>query len=349
MPSVEEIRALIQSMPELDNPPPPPPEKKSEAEKKPEPDKKPAEGTKPAEGAKPGDAAKPADGAKPADKPKPADAPKPPPPDPKLKREKGKLHGPTWPDAEKVYDQILAGGTEAVAVVLDMVTHNDIGPAYKARYVAHALAVHVGRPGKEKERAAVVAALVSRLAAAPGRHTTTRAFAVRTLQLVGDASAVPALAPLLAEDDLADPAAQAMTTLGGDAAPLLAKALPTAKGRARLAILQALGQLQDPAAAIDAVVQAAAAEDETVRLTAIWSLARTGDPRAIDPIVKSLAAPEAWPRGQSTRAAFLLADRLTANGKGPEARDVYRKLIAARSADADRHVRQAAERGLAGM
>src|SRR6266576_2727956 len=105
MATVDEIKALVASMPELDNPPQP---------------------------AKPQAA---------------AEAPKP-------KLEKGKLTGPAWADAVKVYDAILSGGAESVGVVLDMVSEKDVGPAYKPRYVAHALAVYATRAGKEKERAA---------------------------------------------------------------------------------------------------------------------------------------------------------------------------------------------------
>src|SRR5258705_1503454 len=100
MATVDEIKALVASMPELDNPPPPP-------EKK-------ADQTKPAEGAKPADGSKPVETPKPAKPQAAAEAPKP-------KLEKGKLTGPAWADAVKVYDAILSGGAEAVGAVLDMV------------------------------------------------------------------------------------------------------------------------------------------------------------------------------------------------------------------------------------
>jgi hypothetical protein len=335
MPSVDEIKALVASMPELDNPPPPPPEKK------PDP-------TKPADGAKPADGTKPADGAKPTDAPKPTKPPEPvKPPEQKPRQEKGKLTGPAWPAAQKVYDTILSGGKESVGVVLDMVKENDVGPAYKPRYVAHALAVYVMGPGKDAERAAVTEALVSRLMAAD-KPKGIRGFYVRTLQQCGNGSHAAALAPLLAEEELADPAAQAMVTLGGDSAALLAKALPDAKGRGRLAILQALGGLRDTAAT-EALIKEAEDSDEKVRLTAIWALARGGDPRAVDAVLKASDATESWPRSQATRAAFALAEGLAAAGKKDDAAKVYRHLREARTADHERHVKEAAERAWEGL
>jgi HEAT repeat protein len=228
-----------------------------------------------------------------------------------------------------------------------MVSEKDVGPAYKPRYVAHALAVYVMGPGKQKERAAVTEALVGRLGAAD-RPKGLRAFFVRTLQQCGDASHVAALAPLLTDEELADPAAQAMVTLGGDAAALLAKALPGATGRGRLAIIQALGGLRD-ASAVEALLKAAEDADENVRLTAVWALARGGDARAVDAVVKATEATETWPRRQATRAAFALAEGLAAAGKKEDAAKVFRHLRETRTADHERHVKEAAERAWEGM
>jgi hypothetical protein len=323
MPTAEEIKALIASMPDLDNPPPPPPEKKPDQPK-------------------PADTPRPADGAKPAEPPKPT-PPKPAEQKPRL--EKGKLTGPPWPDAAKVYDQILSGGKDSVAVVLDLVTENDTGPAYKPRYVAHDLAIYVTRPGKQRERTAVTEALLSRLDMAD-KPRGLRAFFIRTLQACGTPAHVAALAPLLTDEDLADPAAQAMVTLGGDAPTLLAAALPKATGpRAKLAISQALGGLRVPAAT-DALAKLAQDPDESIRLTAIWALARTGQPAAVAPVLKATDAIDSWPRSQATRAAFTLAEQLAATGSKTEATQIYQHLQSTRTADHERHVRDAAQHAL---
>jgi hypothetical protein len=323
MPTKEEILALVQQMPELD--PAPPPE-----EKKP-PDAKP-------------DATKP-------QPPKPAEPAK------SLRvpgADKGKLTGPTWPDAQKIYDAILAGGKESVSVVIDLINENDIGPAYKPRYVLHGLAVYACREGKEKERAAVIEAILSELTG--GKPKTIRGFLVRTLQVCADAAVIPNLAPLLADEALADAAAQAMVSLAtmsretktGEALQVLRDALAKSSGRPKLAIIQALGALKD-GASLAALSEACTDADENIQITAMWSLARTGDAKAIEPILKGTDAPESWSRSQTVKAAFMLAESLAASGNKADAGQIYERLVKTRKADTEGHVRDAAERGLAGL
>jgi hypothetical protein len=317
MPTPEEIKSLISQMPELDIAPPPPPE-----EPKPDP-------------AKPADAALLVGPPKPKPKPKPdAAAPK------------GKLTGPPWREAEKIYDAILAGGKDAVTIVIDQITANDIGPAYKPRYVLHGLAVYACRPGKEKERAAIVEAILPKLTS--NKSKTTRGFLIRTLQVCADQSVVSSLSPLLADEDLADPAAQAMVTLRGDAPELLRAALQEATGRPKLAIIQALGALKD-SASLAALTDAANDKDENTRITALWSLARSGGPQAMDPILKATEAPDGWPRTQATKAAFVLAETLADANKTADAIKIYQHLQQTRSAEHEAHIRQAAEQALASL
>ena len=322
MPNVEEIKSLIARMPELDSPPPEP---------KPDP--------------------KPADPAQPID-------PKAAPPKPKPKGEqfagKGKLTGPTWASAETIYDAILGGGKESVSMVIDQITENDIGPAYKPRYVLHGMAVYACREGKEKERATIIAAIFPELSG--NKPKSTRGFLIRTLQVCADETVIPNLAPLLADAELADAAAQAMVTLStlirqpksAEASRILRDALPTSTGRPRLAIIQALGALKD-ATALDALAQAAGDADENTRITALWSLARSGDAKAIEPILKAAEAPDGWPRTQAVKAAFLLAESFVAANQKENAVKIYQYLQQSRTADHELFVQEAAVRGLAGL
>lgn len=335
MPNVDEIKMLIGRMPELD-PAPPPGEKKPEVVKP-----------------KAGDAPKAIGAEAPkVEPPKAADPPKP-------KRvpgaEKGKLTGPTWEDARAVYDAILAGGKESVSIVIDLITENDIGPAYKPRYVLHGMAVYACREGKEKERAAMIGAIQQEIMG--NKPKTTRAFLVRTLQACADPAVIGALAPLLGDEELADPAAAAMVELAtislesksADTSQLLRDALPKSAGRSKLAIIQALGVLKEAASVGPLIHVAAQDADEDVRIAAIWGLARIGDRRAITPIFQAADESNNWAFTQATNAAFTLAENLAAAGNKADAMKVYERIVETRTADHQGYIREAAERGLAGL
>src|SRR5438552_14424178 len=66
---------------------------------------------------------------------------------------RGTFTGPTWEDAIKTFDAVLAGGRESVVGVVAMLKDIDDGSDHKARYVLHGLAQYVGRPEKEAARA----------------------------------------------------------------------------------------------------------------------------------------------------------------------------------------------------
>ena len=261
---------------------------------------------------------------------------------------KGKLTGPMWPDAAKVFEQILLGGEDSVLAVIDLVKDNDFGPAYRARYVLHGLALHAVRSESPRHRAVVIEAIAARLDGPQSK--TIRASLIRTLQTCADRSVLPALAKLLTDPDLCDPAAMAMAAIGEGASEHLAKALPSAAGRSRLAIIQALGTLKDSRAA-DALIRIARddASDSDTRLTVLWALARAGAPQAADLLLRTVVRSEDWTKTQVTKAALLLAENLAAAGHKAEAAKLYQHIRDTHDAPGHGHIREAAERNLAAL
>jgi HEAT repeat protein len=261
---------------------------------------------------------------------------------------KGRLTGPPWPEAEKLYEPILAGGKDAVLAVIDLIKDNDTGPDYKPRYVLHGLALYVSRPANQRHRATLVDAISTRL---PGPQSKTiRASLVRTLQTFADRSALPALTRLLDDPDLCDPAAMAMAAIGEGAAEHLGKALASATGRSRLAIIQALGTLKD-ASATQALLRICGdgASDSDTRLTALWALARSASPEATELMLATVVRSEDWPKTQATKAALLLAENLAAAGNKDQATKLYQHIRDTHDAPGFGHIREAAERGLAAV
>jgi hypothetical protein len=91
-----------------------------------------------------------------------------------------------------------------------------------------------------------------------------------------------------------------------------------------------------------------------LRLIAAWALARAADARSADALLKLADAQPAengpsMERVKAASACLLLAERLAAAGNKEVATDVYRHLRSTRQADAERHVREAAERALAAL
>jgi hypothetical protein len=96
--------------------------------------------------------------------------------------------------------------------------------------------------------AAARAALEQRLAAylAPSYPSVTRAFACRELAIIGSAASVPAVAPLLLDDELSVFARNVLERIpGAEADKALRDALAKAKGRTKVGIINSVGVRRD--------------------------------------------------------------------------------------------------------
>ena len=90
-------------------------------------------------------------------------------------------------------------------------------------------------------------------------------------------------------------------------------------------------------------------EDREVRIAAAAGLANLGDPAAIPLMIKAADTPEGWERIQAARNCLVLAEGLAESGKKGDAKRVYEYLKKSRTAKHERHVQEAAQRGLAGL
>ena len=128
-----------------------------------------------------------------------------------------KLPCDEYATAEKLFEQLLAGGPDAIRqLVVAVGPKFGDGDGVKPKYAVHGLTVYAARPGADGQRRVVAGALAKELGA---KHSDElKAFVCRQLQLCGTAGEVPALAGLLESDRLCEPAAQALQAIGGDAA-----------------------------------------------------------------------------------------------------------------------------------
>lgn len=261
-----------------------------------------------------------------------------------------KFTGPDPAVAEELCERVLAGGQARLAELIGLL-RDPADPSfknYKPEYLLHCLSVHVARPGKETQRRWLVDALVEALTGG-NRPPTVRAILVRELQWVGDARAVKALGSLLTDETVCSEAASALLAINPQAAAeQFRQALPRAKGRCRLVVVQGLAQAAQPQDA-SALTEALADPDREVRLAAAWGLARLGQASAVESLLKAADVEPGYERIKATQACLLLAERLVANGHRQAAARVYRHLQETRTDPKEQYVREAARQALTAL
>jgi len=142
-----------------------------------------------------------------------------------------------------LYDTLLkdeAGVAELVAL-----TSGSFGGAGsgKPKYALHGLVVYATRPGADNDRKLVAAQLCQAL---EGEGTEDyKAFLCRQLQWCGQEENVASLKPLLSDDNLCEPATQALLTIDGEASrDAIQSALSSADGSCRNTLKQAADLMQ---------------------------------------------------------------------------------------------------------
>lgn len=192
--------------------------------------------------------------------------------------------------------------------------------------------------------AAARAALEQRLAAflSASFNSVIRAFACRELAVIGTAASVPALAPLLVEDELSVFARNALERIPGpEAEKALRDGLGKTKGRTRIGIVHSVGVRRDGRSV--PVLGKILSEDQESASAAAKALGEIGTPEA----AKALAAA----RGKGppplqlavADGTLMCAERLIAAGDRALAAKLVEPLIDASQPD---HVRLAANRAL---
>jgi len=245
---------------------------------------------------------------------------------------------------EKTTAEIAKGGKQNILGVIDMLAEPGSDADVKPHYALHCLANYVLQQGDEKARSEFAEALASQLSG--DRPKYVRGYLCQELQWAGRKEAVPALAALLTDEELADPAGMALVAIKDGAGEALRAALPNAKGRCRLVVLHSLAALADPASA-PIFIQALGDTDREVRIAAGAGLARLGDTSAVDALLKAADKEPGWERIQAAKHCLVLAEKLAAAGKKSEAAKICEHLRQTRTDPSENYIREAAQKILA--
>jgi hypothetical protein len=250
-------------------------------------------------------------------------------------------------DKEKIEGairNILKGGRDNIIGVIDMLVEPGKGDDAKAHYALHCMALHVCKLDNNRPRRRFSRILASQIGG--DRPKEVQKYLIRELQVAGGKEVVEVLGKLLVDEDLCEPAAQALATIGDGAAEQLHGALSRVSGKCRLTILQNLGVVRG-AKSVGALKKAVSDEDEAVRIAAVWALANIGDASSANVLLKAADQSDGWERIQATKACLLLAEKLRADDRKSEALRIYKHLRDTRTKPAERYVSDAAKTGLA--
>jgi len=250
-------------------------------------------------------------------------------------------------DKEKIegaITEILKGGRDNIIGVIDLLVEPGKGDDVKAHYALHCLALHVCKLGSNRPRRRFARTLASQIGG--DRPKEVQKYLVRELQVAGGREVVEALGRVLVDEDLCEPAAQALAAIGDGAGEQLRRALPRVSGKCRLTIVQNLGVIRD-AISVGALKEAVSDEYGEVRIAAAWALANIGDAGSVNLLLRAAEKANGWEKIQATKACLLLAEKLRAAGRKSEAVSIYKHLRDTRTDPAERYVCDAAKIGLA--
>jgi HEAT repeat protein len=149
------------------------------------------------------------------------------------------------------------------------------------------------------------------------------AIACKKLAIFGSKDAVPELAPLLANKELASWARIALEAIPDPAADeALRKASDSLKGRLLVGTINSIGVRRD-AQAVDRLIGRLTDADQDVASAAAVALGRIGNSAATKALRQTLPTSANEVRNAVAEGCILCAERLTKDGKSAEAAEIY--------------------------
>ena len=170
-------------------------------------------------------------------------------------------------------------------------------------------------------------------------------FACRQLSIIGTAASVPTLGKMLTGEETSDMARYALERIPGFVADgALMGALETAKGKAKVGIVNSLGQRKCTKASA-AIGKLLSSSDETLAVAAAAALGEIADSAASAALAKASKTTKGKVQLRVLDSYLKCADKMAAGGKRTQARGIY---MALQKKDMPKPIRTAALRGVIG-
>jgi type 1 glutamine amidotransferase len=178
-----------------------------------------------------------------------------------------------------------------------------------------------GRPEELKKYEAALLDVLKSDAKYAGKQ-----YAARELSIIGTDQSVPVLAGMLTNQEYSDMARYALERIPGEAVnKALLAALPKAEGKAKIGIVNSLGE-RGSVAATGEIAKCAEGSDKVLGGAAISALGKIGSADAVTALDKALASAADNQKTLVYDALLKAAEKMMSKGDRPGALKIYRNL-----------------------
>lgn len=234
-------------------------------------------------------------------------------------------------------EQMTAFGAEAVQALSSMLADPAVGSDLKARYALSSLANYTAGFGSEPDKQIFESALLAEIK--KDRPIDVKVFLLEQLILTGSDRSVPVLEPLLAHERLYNNALKVLLTLNTpSAAEAVRNTLPAADGEQKIALIKALGELQDKSAT-EQLMEFAASDQWPIKRMSLNALAKIGEPGSSRYFEEAIQEYEGFRESEVVSYYLHYANRLANEGFSEESNRITEYVL---QSDFSEHIKNSA-------
>ncbi len=215
---------------------------------------------------------------------------------------------------DRVMGELVELGSQGFDKLLQQLTPAGEGDDTAVRFAINSLSRYASEFGREQAKQYVEDNLLLGIGNTENKDVKT--FLIRQLNLVASEKSLVLLSSLLHDEQLSEPAAQALLSMrDGAVAKAFLKALDGAEGKNKLTIIRALGELQCAEAA-DPVAAFLNTGDNALKKVSQAALSNIGSATSYKPLLKAAQAVNFGYEPSNAAEAFIhYADRLGEQGE----------------------------------